>query len=255
MFKHSSKMLILALLSCASPSAYAGVVSADDARQMADEFFSASRKGGLASDRTLELVYTAGSPSKPVYYVFNATDGKGFVIVSADDCTTPVLGYSFENPYVVSKVPPAMRWMMSGVEKEIKAASGLQKAQAAPQRRLAVRAAAARSAQETVLATPTWSQEGPFNNDIPGRPLVGCVGTAMATIMKYHNYPAQGRGDFAGVSFDVSYDWDNMRMDNYRSGYTEAEAAAVAQLVYHAAKSIDTQFGMSGSSAYALREA
>ena len=142
MFKHSSKMLILALLSCASPSAYAGVVSADDARQMADEFFSASRKGGLASDRTLELVYTAGSPSKPVYYVFHATDGKGFVIVSADDCTTPVLGYSFENPYVVSKVPPAMRWMMSGVEKEIKAASGLQKAQAAPQRRMAVRAAA-----------------------------------------------------------------------------------------------------------------
>lgn len=253
MFKHSSKMLILALLSCASPSAYAGVVSADDARQMADEFFSASRNGGLASDRTLELVYTAGSPSKPVYYVFNATDGKGFVIVSADDCTTPVLGYSFENPYVVSKVPPAMRWMMSGVEKEIKAASGLQKAQAAPQRRMAVRAAAARSAQETVLATPAWSQEGPFNNDIPGRPLVGCVGTAMATIMKYHNYPAQGRGDFAGVSFDVSYDWDNMRMDNYRSGYTEAEAAAVAQLVYHAAKSIDTQFGMSGSSAYEVR--
>ena len=53
---------------------------------------------------------------------------------------------------------------------------------------------------------------------IPGRPLVGCVGTAMATIMKYHNYPQRGTGSYNGVNFDVAYDWDNMRMDNYRYG-------------------------------------
>lgn len=253
MFKHSSKMLILALLSCAPQLADAGVVSVEDARQLADDFFSAGRKGQLASHATLELAYTAGSPSKPFYYVFNATDGHGFVIVSAEDCTTPVLGYSFENPYVVSKVPPAMRWMMSGVEQEIKAASGLQKPQDAAQRRKAVRSSTSRMSEAKVLSTPAWSQEGPFNNDIPGRPLVGCVGTAMATIMKYHNHPAKGTGSFGGVSFDVAYDWANMRTDNYRSGYTAEEAAAVAQLVYHAAKSIDTQFSMSGSSAYEVR--
>ena len=71
--------------------------------------------------------------------------------------------------------------------------------------------------------------------------------------MKYHNYPEKGTGSFDGVNFDVEYDWENMRTDNYRSGYTEAQGNAVALLMWHAAKSIDTQFGMSGSSAYEVR--
>ena len=63
----------------------------------------------------------------------------------------------------------------------------------------------------------------------------------------------KGTGSFDGVNFDVEYDWENMRTDNYRSGYTEAQGNAVALLMWHAAKSIDTQFGMSGSSAYEVR--
>ena len=112
---------------------------------------------------------------------------------------------------------------------------------------------AARSNEKILLNTPEWRQEAPFNNMIPGRPLVGCVGTAMATIMKYHNYPQRGTGSYNGVNFDVAYDWDNMRMDNYRYGYSETEANAVATLVYHAAASIGTQFGYSGSSAYEVK--
>lgn len=248
-----SKKLIFALLACAPVGVHAGVVPVDDAKQLADDFFSTAGKGYSVSTKSLELAHTAGTPSKPLYYVFNATDGRGFVIVSADDCTTPVLGYSFESPYIAGKVPAAMQWMMSGIEKEIKSASGVQSPSTATARRNAVRSAAAGVNSEKVLDTPKWSQEAPFNNAIPGRPLVGCVGTAMAAIMKYHNHPAQGMGSFDGVDFGVDYDWENMRTDNYRGGYSQAEADAVSTLVYHAAKSIDTQFGMSGSSAYEVR--
>lgn len=248
-FHHN--MLSLALFATASVSTYAAVVPVEDARQLANDFFASANKARPAGN-ALELAYTAGSESKPLYYVFNAKDGKGFVIVSAEDCTTPVLGFSFDNPYIVSKVPDAMKWMMEGVEKEIKAASKLQKSMTPTVRRSAARAAAS-DVTGKMLNTPTWSQETPFNNAIPGHPLAGCVGTAMASIMKYYNYPAQGTGSFDGVSFDVAYDWDNMRTDNYRSGYSQEEADAVATLVYHAAKSINTQFGMSGSSAYEVR--
>lgn len=248
-FHHN--MLSLALFATASVSTYAAVVPVEDARQLANDFFASANKARPAGN-ALELAYTAGSESKPLYYVFNAKDGKGFVIVSAEDCTTPVLGFSFDNPYIVSKVPDAMKWMMEGVEKEIKAASKLQKSMTPTVRRSAARAAAS-DVTGKMLNTPTWSQETPFNNAIPGHPLAGCVGTAMASIMKYYNYPAQGTGSFDGVSFDVAYDWDNMRTDNYRYGYTSKEADAVAILVYHAAKSINTQFGMSGSSAYEVR--
>ena len=36
--------------------------------------------------------------------------------------------------------------------------------------------------------------DSPFNNLIPNRRLTGCVGVAMAIIMRHHKYPAQGTG-------------------------------------------------------------
>lgn len=249
---HYSKKLIFPLLACVATVANADVVPVDNARQLAADFFSASSQDRLASTDALELAYTGGTASHPLYYVFNAHDGHGYIIISADDCTTPVLGYSLEGRYDASAVPPAMRWMLQGLENEIKAAPGLQHPVSQADRRRLVRRAAAGN-ERILLETPQWRQESPFNRHIPGNALTGCVGTAMAMIMKYHEYPERGTGSYNGVSFDVAYDWTNMRMDAYRSGYTEAEAEAVSTLIYHTAASIGTQFGYSGSSAYEVK--
>ena len=252
MFNHSTKKLIFLLLACASGMAYADVVPIDNAKQLAAEFFSASKLDRLASADALDLAYTCGSSSHPLYYVFNAHEGPGYIIISADDCATPVLGYSLEGRYEAGSMPPAMNWMMHGLESEIKAAPGLQNPVPMGERRRMARRAAG-SNERILLSTPQWRQEAPFNNQIPGKALTGCVGTAMAMIMKYHGFPERGTGSYNGVNFDVAYDWANMRMDSYRSGYTEAEAEAVSTLIYHAAASIGTQFGYSGSSAYEVK--
>ncbi len=254
MFRHYSKGLIFSLVaSCAVSTAHAGVVSVENAKQLAADFFNASSHDRLASVDALDLVHTSGSESHPLYYVFNAREGEGFIIVSADDCTTPVLGYSLDGRYDVASLPAAMEWMMSGLESEIKAAPSLQRPVNHTERRNMARKAGKGTYDRILLGTPAWSQEAPFNNAIPGRPLVGCVGTAMGMIMKYHEYPLRGTGSYNGVSFDVEYDWDNMRMDNYRSGFSQAEADAVSTLLYHTASSIGTQFGFSGSSAYEVK--
>ena len=253
MSKHYSKGLIFSLLACVASPSYADVVSVESAKQVAAEFFSACSQERLASADALELVYTSGSASRPFYYVFNAREGKGFIIVSAEDCTTPVLGYSVDNSYNASSAPAAMKWMMSGLENEIKAAPSLQRRVDETEFRRMARKAGRGTYDRILLATPSWSQEAPFNNSIPGHPLVGCVGTAMGMIMKYHEYPERGTGSYNGVNFDVAYDWDNMRMDNYRAGYSQAEADAVSTLLYHTATSIGTQFGFSGSSAYEVK--
>lgn len=252
MFRHLSKGLILSLLGCSAISASAGVVSVADAEQLAAEFLQYGAADDLAMKDGLVLAYTAGTASRPYYYVFNARNGKGHIIVSADDTTAPVLGYSTESSFDAASASPAMQWMLSGLASEIKAAPSLSGRYTATQRRNMVRRAA-RTGERIILETAKWSQESPFNASIPGGRLVGCVGTAMSIIMKYHEWPAHGTGSFNGVSYDVDYDWANMRNDNYRYGYSADEAAAVSTLMYHAASSIDTQFGMSGSSAYEVR--
>ncbi len=250
MTKQLRQMAIATLLVGSALSSLADRVSQEEAQVIASEFLS------LRSGKSAELLHLTLQPTserQPLYYVFNAGADGGFVIVSAESSATPVLGYSLEGNYNVSKAPEAFRWMMSGLEREIKAAPAEQKSCSAEEMKSKARKAARAADAQKLLSTPSWSQEAPFNSLIPGRPLVGCVGTAMATVMKYHNHPAAGTGAYDGVDFSSAYDWANMRTDNYRSGYTATEGDAVALLMYHASKSIDTQYAMSGSSAYEVR--
>ncbi len=251
MTKHTRLMALTSLMLGPVFGCYAATVSLDEAKAIATEFVSARNAQTTASNLT--PVYTAESDGKPVYYVFNVGNNAGFVMVSAETCATPVLGYSFQNGFPVGSTPEAMKWMINGLEREIKAAPSIQASRSTSEMRAMARSAARQANAEKLLSTPKWSQEAPFNNLIPGKPLVGCVGTAMATVMKYYNWPAQGSGSFDGVDFNVAYDWDNMRADNYRSDYSAEEGEAVATLMYHASKAVDTQYAMSGSSAYEVR--
>lgn len=165
-------MLIAALSLSASAAVSAAEVNPDEALELATEFFSASGIDRLSSARSLHLAFTAKDKQKPLYYVFNATEGQGFIIVSADDCTVPVLGYSTDSHYSVDAQPSAMKWMISGLESEIRVAPEVQSPQSPAARRAKVRRAA-QSSGRVVLETAQWSQEGPFNSAIPGRPLVG----------------------------------------------------------------------------------
>ncbi|MDE5789779.1 MAG: C10 family peptidase [Muribaculaceae bacterium] len=251
MTRHFSWIAISSVILGSSIYSYSEKVSINEAHALATEFVKA-RDRYQSGDVQLIPVFTGGSEKNPLYYVFDVPNNGGFVMVSAEDATAPILGYSYEGNYPVKNMPDGMKWMLAGLEKEIKIAPSVQKSISTAELRKSARKAGEK-AGEKLLPTPSWSQEGPFNEMIPGKPLVGCVGTAMATIMKYYQHPVAGSGSFGGVDFATSYDWTNMRMDNYRSGYSEEEGNAVATLMYHASKSIDTQYAMSGSSAYEVR--
>ncbi len=150
----------------------------DDAKEIAAEFFQSGDVHRLASKDAFELAYTAtDAVSNPTCFVFNAKDGKGFVIISADDTSLPVIGYSDKSTWSVGSVPTsAERVLLEPVKVSVDT------------RRRVLAHASAMSASK-VLETPSWSQEAPFNNSIPNRRLTGCVGLALAEILKYHQYP------------------------------------------------------------------
>lgn len=246
-------VVLPSLLLGSSLYSFSGKITPGEAKSIATEFVR-SRTGNHSGKVDFNQAALAGSESNPLYYVFNIADNGGFVMISAESAAYPVIGYSFEGAFPTENIPGAMKWMLEGIEKEINAAPGLQASLSHQEALKAARAAGQNDVyHQKLLETPKWSQEGVFNQKIPGQPLVGCVGTAMATIMKYHNWPEKGVGELGGVSFATAYDWSNMRMDNYRYGSTQQERDAVATLMYHASKSIDTQYSMSGSSAYEAR--
>ena len=85
---------------------FSASVGIDEARSVALEFLNGRGASGISLAES--PAFTAGSPSAPLYYVFNSTDGSAFVIVSAEDATTPVLGYSFEGAYAPQAAPEPM---------------------------------------------------------------------------------------------------------------------------------------------------
>ncbi|MDE5870680.1 MAG: C10 family peptidase, partial [Muribaculaceae bacterium] len=242
MLKSIQQKLMLAMCAVTPALAGAATLSVDEAKDVAAEFFQSGDVHRLADRDAFVLAHTAtDGASTPICYVFNAKDGKGFVIVSADDGSLPVIGYSDNSTWSVASVPAsAQRVLLEPV-----------KVSADTRRRVLARASA--KSESKLLQTPSWSQEAPFNNSIPNRRLTGCVGIALAEILKYHGYPASRPASLVNSGEDTQYSWSTMRDDNYRSGYSEDEANAVATLVADAAIGIGTDFGMSSSSAYEVK--
>lgn len=241
--------------------AHASHVTPEQAKQLAMRFFGQTRAASPTGAADIQLAYTASTSMRTqqaAYYVFNVANNGGFIIIAADDRVQPILGYADSGAFDYQSLPDAMRWIMTGYQRQIEAVERIQlpvsKSIATSWEQIRSNRFPANAEKRMKLETALWRQEAPFNRYIPNKKLVGCVGVAMSIIMKYHNHPQQGYGNLNGVDFNVRYDWNSMRMDNYLlTTSTEAEENAVAQIMYHAAHSVLTDFGQSGSSASEVR--
>ena len=90
--------------------------------------------------------------------------------------------------------------------------------------------------------------------------MTGCVATAMAMILKYHEYPVKGKSTHSyrtssGIvcSFDYGntiFDWDDM-LPQYEGNYTTAQANAVAQLMSACGIAVDMEYSLTSRKASA----
>ena len=114
------KYYLLLPLLLASVMMWAAPVSREAAQQRAKEFLSARHPG-----HARRTIRAASNPSalKPAsqeayYHVFNIGDGDGFVIVSGDDRTTPVIGYTDSGTFDEQTLPVNVRaWLNDYAEK------------------------------------------------------------------------------------------------------------------------------------------
>ena len=204
------------------------------------------------------------------FYIFIPSEGKGFVIVAADNRVRPVLAYSFHNNAMRNTVCPGMSWWLDGWQQQIdELRLENEGAKNEEWQRLLSGEDIPRSLTVVdPLLTTQWDQDEPYNDSCPngielGHPtkaLTGCVATAMAQVMKYWNYPERGTGSHTYYSSDIIgisnhgygepsanfgatvYDWDNMP-DSLTSASPSVQKAAVATLMYHCGVACDMHYG------------
>ncbi|MDE6010250.1 MAG: C10 family peptidase, partial [Muribaculaceae bacterium] len=235
-------------------SGLAAPVDPAAARAEAADFLSRPQNGrkALPANPPLTLAYTSETAEKtPTFYIFNHDEG--FVIISADDRLPAVLGYSDNGAFDESHVPDNFRWWLEEYTGEISAwlPTATETLPVSRKRHAPVNRQAIAPMTET-----TWDQNAPYNDDCPidkagYRSVTGCVATAMAQLMKFHEWPAQPKGSSGGIDFNgTTYDW-NLMLDHYEDGeYTPAQAAAVAKLMRQCGAAVNMQYSSWSSGAY-----
>ena len=192
----------------------------------------------------------------------------GFAFIANDDRFSAVLGYS-DCKYDENNLPPAMLWWMEAINASLdKALESGEQPEMVPPTDFGYP-----DAVESLVKTK-WNQGTPYNNKCPTYTsstttqhyVTGCVATAMSQVMKYHNYPAKGKAtqvydvfypngsSESGVTvkayLGVTYDWDNM-IENYEQvKYTDAQANAVATLMFNNGVAVKMQYSKNGSAAF-----
>lgn len=184
--------------------------------------------------------------------VYGAEAG-GFVVVSRDDRFPAVIGYS-ATAFDTTDMPEGFSWW-------------LKEASLSMQRRIDSNSwVTALTPSEVIvepLLTTQWSQKEPYNLLCPKmatqRCPTGCVATAAAQVMKFFNYPAQGRGTATytkmgrkmEAEINSVYDWSNMKNIYAESQKTLTDAnKAVATLMFDVGAASSMEYTLSyGSSA------
>ena len=211
--------------------------------------------------KQLLLAYTEHDDNMgALYYVFNHSNG--FVVVSADDEVTPIIGYSDGGGFDMDSIPKNMKSFLNlckdGIKKVIGANSNLYISE---------------EGRDTTVFAPfvapllgdiNFAQSEPYNEMCPKyngeNTLVGCVAVSMGQIMKYYEYPLKGDG---GCSFttkthklkvaadfsSVTYDWENILSSYVDNDYTPVQVKAVSELLFHCGASVQMDYSIGGSSA------
>lgn len=242
-------------------SATSAPVDVQSARKAAQTFLQSAGYNAGKED----MVDISASTPFAEFYTFTFNGGRGFVLVSADDNTDPILGYSLNNPFDPAALPDHVRAWLHGYELEIQHnrnhAKSCTEAQRQWKRLLSGEVPPAVKATVGPFLTTTWNQSPYYNALCPydsanhGRAVCGCTATATAQIMKFFNHPATGYGNCTythrrlgelSADYNVDYQWDSMPTA-LNANSSDAQINAVATLIYHIGVAVSMDYSANGS--------
>ena len=268
--RRTTPLVLIMLLLALAMGAKANPVSESLAREVGAKFISVNTAMRVASE-DLQLVTTYRMANdEAAFHIFNTPNG--FVIVSADDCTTPIIGYSDEGQFDMQNIPIQLQDYLQGFVEQIQ--YGIENHVVADEKTVREWELVRRTGRlnenrdgEVVepLITAMWGQSCYYNAMCPedengpcGHCVTGCVATAMGMILHYWGYPAQGMGSYSylhstygliSANFgETTYDWANMP-NQLTATSTQVEIDAVSTLLWHCGVAVGMGYGPYGSGA------
>ena len=252
------KCFVLILLSIILNNvAVAQKVTKEQALEKAKSFLKGKKLAScnIMDERSLARGYSQGESP---FYIFNAENQGGFVIVSGDSRTEEILGYSDKGNIDFDNMPDNMRAWLDGYAEQIEAIKNVSL------ERNSTRGVVSRLAIP-YLVKAEWSQGPPYNDLCPEingqRCVTGCVATALAQIMYYYKYPKDeipeipeyttSSGLIVPKLEPTKIQWDVIQ-DSYDTApgaprRSFEECTEVAKLMRYCGQALKIQYSLNGS--------
>ena len=206
------------------------------------------------------------------YYVFNAGNDNGYVIVAGDDRVEPILGYVEHGTFDPDSIPENMRSWLDGYAYDIKYVIDNNIQPGSPILRKRNKISRTRHAVAPML-TSRWGQGLPYQltlekyykgDGTQARPATGCTATAMAQVINFYKYPSRIKTaipaysktytlddgtkktvDYPAIPKNTPIDWENI-LDSYSCSESHAHTkqdTAVANLMRYCGHSVKMGYG------------
>lgn len=209
-------------------------VDEQSAKKLAQDFLSDHfyNNGTRGADLSVTRALTGiADGDDATFYVFNSETG--YVMISGDDTTPSILGFGEGVTYDAKTAPEALQYLLGLWQKAHSSGQTSTRGESVPTH-----------SNVGVLIKTQWDQNAPYNILCPTDDKTkehyptGCVATAMAQVMYYHQWPS-------------TYDWNKMKL-TYSKSDTGSSANAVAKLMKECGDALYMKYAMEGSSAYLI---
>lgn len=260
------KFLCLFVSLFVSATLFADQVTEQQALQKAKQFM----KGKSLSVANTKSFSRGSSKDADAFYIFNAENNGGFVIVSGDDQTTDILGYSDHGNINTSKLPDNLEYLLNYYNKVINSLgeeTGVKR-----NRQLTRSPQSTEKAEIAPLIQTEWGQSWPYNQLCPlykgERCVTGCVATAMAQLMYYHKWPEGGTTVIPSYELtdssdpdnnltleplpNTTFDWDKMLFSYPWDVEADEHTEAVAKLMQYCGQSVHMAYSPVASAANSI---
>lgn len=251
------KYIVLAAAIGAALSAMASPVTPEQALERVSDN---GMMKGISNVKNYSLNRIESFEGEDGVYLFEDHQG-GFIVAPADDVSPAILGYgSAYMKDAQGEIAPEFAWWLKELSRQVAYAKEH------PTKIISKVSRPERAPIEPLCKT-RWNQMYPYFLLCPmqgdSRCVTGCVATAMAQVMKYHNWPERGTGelsytynnqDFYVNLEETPFMWDEM-LDEYSwDPYVDSgqSKAAVAELMRCCGYSVKMMYSPGGSGAYSI---
>ena len=255
------KLLMTTLLTMVTIVAMANPIGRSAAMQKAQDFMQGiNPQAQLQAPATLRKA--KGDQAQQPYYIFNAENNQGYVIVSGDDRSEEILGYADKGSIDVDNMPDGLQFYLEDFAEQLAGldAAGITSAETSTARSARAPRKVMSTDRHSVapLTTSKWTQGQPFNLLLPKRTkgpkagqrgYSGCSTIAMSQMiyfwkyayMRYNlpSYTAPSSGDaFEGTISGLpkeTFDFSKIK-DYYSGSSTDTIIAHFIKYIFVATK-------------------